>query len=108
MCPGVEVECVGFMGMKNVQKFKLDMEMMREMTKIHFKEWPMYIWTHKDKWVDVEGEESGDKTNKASSLRNNKQGKGVKDGMVSPKNHRGSNFRSFEHAKLAFIAENMK
>ena len=107
VCPGVEVESVGFTGMKNVQKFKLDIEMMREMTKIHFKEWPMYIWTHKDKWVDVEGEESGDKTNKASTLRNNKQGKGGKDGMVSPK-HRGSNFRLFDHSKLAFIAENIK
>ena len=107
VCPGVEVECVGFTGIKSIQRFKLDMEMMREMVKMNFKEWPMYIWTHKEKWVDVEVEESGDKTNKAVSWRN-RQVKGVKDGIVSPKNHRGSNFKSFEHAKLAFIAENGK
>ena len=106
VCPGVEVECVGFAGLKNVQRFRLDVEMLREMAKMSFKEWPVYVWTHREKWVDVEIEESGEKTNKAGSWRNRQMK--TKDGVVSPMNHRGSNFKSFEHAKMAFIAENSK
>lgn len=105
--PFLEVESFDFNGIINKVKYHLEIDLLREMEKMKFIEWPKYLWTNKIRWQDID--ESCDKIelldlkkikpHKKESMFKSKE-------ILSPKNYKG--IRSFEHSNTAFIVENNK